>query len=139
MAIVVKWHKGAMSADAPSLLMVPGLHGSGSDHWQTIWAASLPAARVEQDDWDTPRYDAWSARLAEAVHAQPAPVVLIAHSLGTTLVTRWLLTGSRAHVAGAFLVAPVDIERVIREMQLDITGFDPLSAGAVDGGGQPRR
>jgi predicted alpha/beta hydrolase family esterase len=97
-----------------AVLVLPGLGGSGSEHWQTAWEGAFPSfRRVEQADWDRPVYQEWSAKLTAAVARSERPVVLIAHSLGTSLTMRWALEPS-AHasmVAGAFLVAPTDRDR----------------------------
>jgi predicted alpha/beta hydrolase family esterase len=90
------------------ILIVPGLNGSGPDHWQSRWEAKLSTAqRVRQADWDRPRRDAWASGLIEAVAAATRPVVLVAHSLGVVAVVHAApeLSGK---VAGAFLVAPPD-------------------------------
>lgn len=94
------------------LLTLPGWHGSDGDHWQSHWEAALPnAERVEQHDWDSPHYRDWAPRLSEAVAGRDRPVILIAHSLGTSLITRWAIeTGGRG-VAGALLVATTDRDR----------------------------
>ena len=69
-----------------SILIVPGLGGSGEHHWQTHLQRSLPGAvRVQQADWDRPDLPAWLARLASAVETRPAGI-LVAHSLGCALV-----------------------------------------------------
>ncbi len=92
-------------------LIVPGWNGSGPDHWQSRWEATLPRAqRVEQDDWVSPQRDAWVARLAQAIDAAPRPPLLIAHSLGCITVAH-LPLAVRQKVAGALLVAPADVER----------------------------
>lgn len=93
------------------ILTVPGLWSSGPMHWQTRWEAKHPSwQRVQQRDWDRPDRDEWVATLNAAVAAQPAPPVLAAHSLGCCLVAQWVAdTGGRG-VAGAFLVAPSDVE-----------------------------
>ena len=88
------------------IIVVPGLGGSGSDHWQARWQAKLPNAhRVEQADWDHPRLDEWIEALARTVQRCERPVVLIAHSLGATTVAHAADRGL-IEVAGAFLVAP---------------------------------
>ncbi|MGQ0567825.1 MAG: RBBP9/YdeN family alpha/beta hydrolase [Gemmobacter sp.] len=90
-------------------LILPCRDNAGPDHWQSHWQAALPnMTRVEQDDWVTPTYAAWSARLDKCVSRATRPVVLIAHSLGTSLVMRWSQQGRTDAVAGAFLVAPSD-------------------------------
>jgi predicted alpha/beta hydrolase family esterase len=74
-------------------LIVPGWQGSPEDHWQSHWQNSLPnSARVEQDDWLTPRREDWVAALAEAIAADSTPVILIAHSLGCVTVAHWAAT-----------------------------------------------
>ncbi len=88
-----------------SLLFIPGLGGSGTDHWQTRWQARLPGARrVEQDDWHAPTRAAWVARIRQAIEASERPVVVLAHSLGVVALAHALAEGAPA-VAGAFLVA----------------------------------
>jgi hypothetical protein len=35
------------------VLIAPGLHNSGPDHWQSRWQRLFPAfERVQQDDWE---------------------------------------------------------------------------------------
>lgn len=93
------------------LLIVPGLGGSGPDHWQTRWEALDPScARVEQRDWDRPELDAWCQALERAVLAAGSPCVLVAHSLGCITVAHWAREGSVAQLRGALLVAPADVE-----------------------------
>jgi uncharacterized protein len=72
------------------ILVLAGLYNSGPDHWQSHWEAAFPnMRRVQQDDWDRPVYADWACRLSEAVDRCTKPVLLIAHSLGTSLVMRW--------------------------------------------------
>lgn len=110
----------------PPVLTLPGLGGSDAGHWQTAWERLLPATRVEQADWDAPRYPAWAAVLSDAVRAAPRPPVLVAHSLGCILAARWLATALPGAVAGAFLVAPPDLDRILADPGFDIRGFDPV-------------
>lgn len=94
------------SRDA-DLLIIPGLGGSGPDHWQSRWQAKLPnAVRVEQADWDRPVAAEWEARIAEAVARCERPVVAVAHSLGVIAFVRALKRTGGERIAGAFLVAP---------------------------------
>ena len=38
-----------------SILIHPGLNGSGPDHWHTRWERAFPEfQRVQQADWDHP-------------------------------------------------------------------------------------
>ena len=111
--------------EGTSVLMVPGLGGSGPGHWQSIWEARNPGfRRVEQRDWDDPDPDEWAAGLESAVREVSEPVVLVAHSLSCALVARWALRGgvvdssvadgSVAKVAAAMLVSPADVESEAR-------------------------
>jgi predicted alpha/beta hydrolase family esterase len=95
-----------------SVRILPGLNGSGPDHWQTRWQHIRPECRrVEQASWDQPDLDQWCATLDAAVRAAPAPVVLVAHSLGCALVGHWVAGGGAVErVGGALLVAPCDTE-----------------------------
>jgi predicted alpha/beta hydrolase family esterase len=91
--------------------MVPGYGDSGPDHWQSRWERKLSTARrVEQDDWEHPRREAWRARLIEAVAGSRRPVVLVAHGLGVIAVVHAAASLPRGLVRGAFLVAPADVE-----------------------------
>ncbi|MFD2644035.1 alpha/beta hydrolase [Pseudomonas japonica] len=96
-------------------LIVPGWQGSPEQHWQSHWHRTLPnSARVEQADWLTPTRGDWVAALEEAIAADAAPVILIAHSLGCITVAHWAAQASPAllrRVRGALLVAPADVER----------------------------
>jgi uncharacterized protein len=109
-----------------TVLILPGFGGSGPDHWQTWWEQAFPAfRRVEQADWDRPVYPEWAARLTEAVESSERPVVLVAHSLGTSLAMRWSLEhpGPASRVAGAFLVAPTDRGRFDQSPDSPARGF----------------
>ena len=111
------------------ILVLPGLHNSGPEHWQTHWEAAFPnMRRVEQDNWDEPVYSEWSLRLTEAVIASKRPILFVAHSLGTALAVRWSQEEATAAnaVAGAFLVAPSDIDRLIKIPGYPALGFDPV-------------
>lgn len=90
-------------------LILPCRDNAGPDHWQTYWERALPnMTRVVQDEWVSPRYDPWAARLDEYVAKAKRPAVLISHSLGTSLTMRWAHSCNASKVAGAFMVAPSD-------------------------------
>ena len=112
-----------------TILILPGLHGVGPDHWQTAWQQAFPSMqRVEQTNWEKPVYADWSARLTEAVNRAPRPIVLVAHSLGTSLTMRWSFE-QREHakkVAGAFLVAPTDRDRFDASPTSPVRGWGPM-------------
>ena len=101
-----------MRTSDADILIVPGLGGSGPDHWQTRWEQKLSTAcRVEQDDWDRPDCAAWTGRIADAVAQAERPVILVAHSLGVGAVVQAAPQFAPGAVRGAFLVAFSDIER----------------------------
>ena len=110
-----------------NILILPGWHGSGPEHWQTAWEAAFPSMRrVVQTDWESPHYIDWSQQLTAAVETCRKPVVLVGHSLGTTLAVRWAADHPDSKVAGAFLVAPTDIDRFAGSPGYAIHGFDPI-------------
>lgn len=96
-------------------LILPGWHGSPSDHWQSHWQARLVnAGRVEQQDWLRPERDLWVAALQRELLRDPTPTVLIAHSLGCITVAHWARQAPKAlkrRILGALLVAPADVDR----------------------------
>jgi len=95
----------------PLVLIVPGLGGSGPDHWQTRWEMLTPRhRRVVQRDWDHPDREGWLAALAAAIDAAAEPVVLVAHSLGCALVAHAATRPVAARVRAALLVAPADVD-----------------------------
>lgn len=111
------------TADA-DILIIPGWSGSEEDHWQTRWQNRLKTARrVEQEDWYNPSLDAWKDRIKAAVAKADRPVVLVAHSLGVATTVHAAADLPAEKVAGAFLVAPADVDN---SGQWPITrGYDP--------------
>ena len=112
---------------APTILTVPGLGGSGDEHWQTLWErASLDIHRVELGLWDAPDRAIWVRRLDGAIRDAGAPVVLVGHSLGCLAIAWWAVfsEGARARpIAGALLVSPPDVDR--EDAAPEIAGFAP--------------
>jgi serine hydrolase len=93
------------------VLIVPGLGGSGSSHWQTRWEVTLPRAeRVCQRDWDRPDRGAWVAAFGAALERGSEPAVVVAHSLGCAVVAHAVLAGAQARIRAALLVAPADVD-----------------------------
>ena len=99
----------------PSVLQfftLPGYTNSGPGHWQSLWEREDPSiTRIQQSDWDHPEVEAWSRAIEEAVLSVTKPVVLIAHSCGATAVAHWAKRYD-SDIAGAFLVAPPDCDRL---------------------------
>jgi uncharacterized protein len=99
-----------MSTFKSTILILPGLNGSGETHWQTMWERQFNFTRVEQKDWDTPVCDDWVTTLDKAVTAyDPQQVVLVGHSTACILVAFWAARFNR-RIKGALLVAPSDTE-----------------------------
>lgn len=93
------------------ILIVPGWLNSGADHWQSRWQRNLKTARrIEQEDWTAPDKDAWVASIIAAVATTARPAVLVAHSLGAIAVAYAAHKLPKSSVAGAFLVAPADVD-----------------------------
>src|SRR5882672_8122478 len=92
----------------PAILTVPGWHGSGANHWQTIWERKYAgASRVEQSNWERPELDRWVATLDNRVRISKGPLILVGHSLGCLAIAHWARTAAKKRkVIGALLVAP---------------------------------
>jgi len=113
-----------VSAVSP-VLVLPGLFGSGPDHWQTRLEAAFPTARrVEQRDWERPEREEWVATLDRAIRGCKSAPVLVAHSLGCVTAAVWAESRAPGLVRGALLVAPSDVERP--DGVPAIRGFAPI-------------
>ncbi|MGD9668275.1 MAG: RBBP9/YdeN family alpha/beta hydrolase [Hyphomicrobiaceae bacterium] len=130
-----------MKTSEVEILIVPGWSSSGPDHWQTRWQRSLKTARrVEQADWVHPDRDRWVGTLISTVAKSETdlPLVLVAHSLGVATVVHAVRELPSATIAGAFLVAPADVDNA---SQWPVTagytfndsahGFAPLPTGPL--------
>ena len=92
-------------------LIVPGLHGSGPDHWQSWFERKIPnCVRVAQSDWATPDLPQWSARVRRELNRASGHVWIVAHSFGCLASVHTAFDyGERT--AGLMLVAPADPSR----------------------------
>lgn len=116
------------------VLVVPGLHDSGPDHWQSLWLSRHPAfIRVVQADYETPALDQWAATVARAIDAAGAPPIIVAHSFGCLATVRAAHVHRRA-IAGALLVAPADPDRfgVGRQLPSSRLPFPSTLVGSTD-------
>ncbi|PYC87701.1 hypothetical protein C7C46_02835 [Streptomyces tateyamensis] len=99
-------------AQNPTYVFLAGIDNSGPDHWQRQWyeRSAQNSVWVEHDSWDRPVRDAWVKDLADALAAVQGPKVVIAHSLGCTLLGEWAGEHPEAagDLTGAFLVAAPD-------------------------------
>jgi predicted alpha/beta hydrolase family esterase len=94
----------------PTVLVLPGLGGSGAEHWQTIWERLYGYERVSQQDWNRPELEAWRGALELAVDRARGAVLLVAHSLACTLVAHFAARPAANRVRGALMVAPADVD-----------------------------
>lgn len=89
-------------------LTVPGLYGSGPDHWQSLWEANYGYERVEQGNWAKPLFQDWKGNLLAALAGSGGEgKVLVAHSLGCILVAK-ALAEAAPYASALFLVALPD-------------------------------
>ena len=90
------------------IIMLPGLGGSGDDHWQTLWEQQDPRMRrFQPSSWDQPILTDWIAALDREIARSKTPPILIAHSLACQLVAHWAPL-RKTPVLGAFVVALPD-------------------------------
>ncbi|MEV6976010.1 alpha/beta hydrolase [Kitasatospora sp. NPDC093806] len=120
--------------EQPTLVFLAGIGNSGPEHWQRRWyeREARRSVWVEHDSWDGPVRDAWVDDLADTLASVPGPKVLVAHSLGCTLLAEWahalgdaaggVAGGLAGEVAGAFLVAVPDVAG--ESFPAEAEGFD---------------
>lgn len=114
------------------ILIVPGWTNSGPDHWQSRWQRHFKTARrVEQADWERPEREAWVERIVAEVARSTRPAVLVAHSCGVLAVAHAASGLDRAKVAGAFLVAPPDLDTHPELLPAANGGFAPVPMSAL--------
>lgn len=112
-----------------TILLVPGLHDSGPDHWQTWLQQRTPGAqRVAQDAWSNPDLAQWTAKVESAIRQSDRRVILVAHSFGA-LASVVAASRTEDRVAGALFVAPADPTRYALSGEVL-----PAAAYSFDGG-----
>lgn len=93
------------------ILVLPGLGGIKSGHWQMRWTEKMrTAAIVEQAKWDEPNPDDWVDTIVKAVELAERPVVVVAHALAVIALVQAAPRFVPGKAKGAFLVSPPDIE-----------------------------
>lgn len=91
-----------------TILIVPGMHDSGPDHWQTWLQHELPQTRrVTGIDWEKPILACWAEAVRDEIDRCVGPVWLVAHSFGC-LAAAVASVDRTEKVAGAMFVAPAD-------------------------------
>jgi predicted alpha/beta hydrolase family esterase len=113
----------------PLFLIVPGIHNSNPQHWQSLWEAQCrDFQRVDLGMWDNPHRNTWVNKLNLAIHKAGRPVILVAHSLGCLAVAWWAEYEQPKYgnpVVGALLVAPPDVDRPGTDSRLARFGACP--------------
>lgn len=91
-----------------TILIVPGLRGSGPRHWQSWFEERLPNCRqVMQRDWNKPDLRSWSSVVRREIARAPGRSWIVAHSFGCLAAVH--SSGFvDARIAGALLVAPAE-------------------------------
>lgn len=93
---------------ATQLYTLPGFHGSGENHWQTLWEKdNSQVIRIQQTDWDNPVASIWAERVEDYLKQTQKEIVVVAHSLGCLTLAAWAQR-SQLKIKAALLVAPPD-------------------------------
>lgn len=104
-----------------TIYTIPGLYGSGPNHWQTHWEKLYGFTRIQQEEWNDPDYSKWDRNLFETISSSSEQsVVLVAHSLGCHLVAKSYLR-LKQWIKGVFFVAPPDLDADI--LKKNLSGF----------------
>lgn len=95
----------------PICITVPGLNGSGPNHWQSWAERDIPnCRRVTGIDFQKPVIAAWADAIRQDIKNEPGSVILIAHSFGC-LASAVAISDNELKVAGVILVAPASPQR----------------------------
>ena len=93
------------------IVIIPGLGGSGENHWQSFWLKQFDnTIEVVQDDWNAPNLEDWLDKLNKQLQNLDVPTILVAHSLAVSLVLHWATKNTNPYIKGALLVAPADVD-----------------------------
>lgn len=95
-------------------IIVPGVGGSDSDHWQSwLQRQLMSCSRVSQADWNRPILKNWVANWVAALNTAPDQVQIVAHSFGclTSLAALAQYPTLASKVKKLLLVAPANPSR----------------------------
>jgi len=123
------------------VLSLPGFTQFRPDHWQTHWERILEhASRRDRTIGKFLSIPIGPFGLPRQSTSADAPVLLVAHSLGTALVARWSQEADTRAVAGAFLVATVRCRSARCNTRVSDACFAPVILDgfrSVNGSRQP--
>ncbi len=106
------------------ILTLPGIGGSGPQHWQSLWEKEYGFIRIEQKEWDTPDRADWVANIQNTVSKyDPKDIILVGHSAVCGAMIEWVRQYP-TKIKGALLVAPADAEAAT--FPTGATGFKPM-------------
>jgi predicted alpha/beta hydrolase family esterase len=92
------------------ILTLPGIGGSGPQHWQSLWEKEYGFIRIEQKEWETPDRADWVANIQNAMSKyDPKDIILVGHSAVCGPMIEWVRQ-YQTKIKGALLVAPADSE-----------------------------
>ncbi|QCE43173.1 RBBP9/YdeN family alpha/beta hydrolase [Psychroserpens sp. NJDZ02] len=115
-----------MENEHTKIVIIPGLGGSNANHWQSYWLKQYDnTLEIVQDNWDAPKLELWLKTLQDCLIKIDSPTVLVAHSLGVSLVLHWARQYTNPHIKGALLVAPADVDSPTHTPE-SIRGFSPM-------------
>ena len=104
-----------MRSALDTIVLVPGLRGHVTDHWQTRLEAARPnAVSVPGLGSSYPNLDDRIALLNRVIEDVHGPVTIVAHSAGVLTTVHWAARHTAA-VSGALLVTPPDLAAPLPE------------------------
>jgi uncharacterized protein len=107
-----------------TILTLPGIGGSGPQHWQSLWEKEYGFIRIEQAEWDTPVRAEWVVNIQKAISKyDPKDVILVGHSAVCGAILEWARQ-FQTQIKGALLVAPADADA--DTFPPGTTGFSPI-------------
>lgn len=107
-----------------TILTLPGIGGSGPQHWQSLWEKEYGFTRIEQQEWETPLRDEWVANIQKSVSKyDPQKLILVGHSAVCSAIAKWA-EQYQTKIKAALLVAPADPEA--QTFPQGATGFAPM-------------
>lgn len=107
-------------------IIIPGLHNSDEDHWQSTFERLKPNEflRINQSNWEEPNCEDWIETIEKNLsNKDHSKLILIGHSIGCMAIVKWFEKFGHK-IKGALLVAPSDSER--ENYPSYITGFVPI-------------